>query len=112
MSCGDILFPVQATDYEGVWIRWERRGYERHVRRRPETADWHDEIARTLADPDMVLELVGGGSGYYRRGVLPTKYWNCYLLVIVRWFGALGNIATVFPTDEVKPFKRIVRMKK
>jgi hypothetical protein len=112
VSCGDILYPVQATDYDGAWIRWERRSYETHVRKRPDTADWHDPIGRVLADPELVVELPDGGTGYYRRGVLPQKYGGVYLYVVVRWNGALGDIATAFPTDVVKKFSRVVLMRK
>lgn len=112
VSCGNGLYPFQATDYEGAWIRWERRGYESHVRKRPEIDEWHDAIQQTLADPSVVVELPDGGRGYYRQGVLPTRYGTCYLFVVVRWNGALGDVATAFPTDEIKPFVRILRMSK
>lgn len=112
MSCGDILYPVQAYDYDGAWIRWDRSGYETHVRKRPETVDWHEAIRITLADPELVVDLPDGASGYYRRGVLPHKYEELFLYVVVRWTGALGNIATAFPTDELKKFTRVVRMRK
>ena len=42
VSCGDSLWPVQAYDYDGSWVRLERRSYERHVRKRPETEQWHE----------------------------------------------------------------------
>lgn len=112
MSCGDALNPVQAADFRGVRVHWERRGYETHVRKRPETAGWHDAIARTLAEPEVVAELRDGAWAYYRRGVLPTRYGNLYLLVVVRWHGVLGDIATAFATDRIKSFARLVRVTK
>lgn len=110
MSCGDALYPVQATDFQGAWIRWERRGYETHVHKRLDTADWHPAIQRTLAEPELVAELTGGSWAYYRRGVLPARYGPLYLLVVVRWNGALGDIATAFATDRIKHFTRLVRV--
>jgi len=44
--------------------------------------------------------------------VLPKKYGDLYLYVVVRWTGALGDIATAFPTDAVKKFERVVLMTK
>ena len=111
MSCGDSLWPVQAYDYEGSWIRWERRSYERHVRKRPETVDWHDAIGKTVSEPELVVELEGGSWGYYRRGVLSGKQRNCYLYVIVYWTGALGNIATAFAVLAVEKHEKVLRMR-
>jgi hypothetical protein len=110
VSCGDSLWPVQAYDYEGSWIRWERRAYERHVRKRPETADWHEAIGKTVSDPNLAVELDGGGTGYYRRNVLTGGQRNCFLFVVVYWTGALGNIATAFPVQEVEKYVKVLRM--
>lgn len=96
MTCGDILYPVQTRDYQGAWIRWARESYETHVHKRPETAEWHEAIGKALAGPELVVELPDGAHGYYRRGVLPKKYGGLYLYVVVRWSGALGDIATAF----------------
>lgn len=112
MSCGNAPYPVQATDFRGARIRWERRGYETHVRKRPETAGWHDAIALTLLEPEVVAELAGGAWAYYRRGMLPARYGDLYLFVVVRWNGALGDIATAFATDRIKQFARLVRVNK
>jgi len=112
MSCGNILYPVQAKDYQGAWIRWERSGYEGHVEKRPDTADWHGPIGSTLADPELVVELADGAHGYYLRGVLGPKYGPLYLYVVVRWTGALGDIATAFPTDIVKKHVKVLLMRK
>lgn len=112
MPCGDLLYPFQATDFQGAWIRWERRSYDRHIEKRPEIADWHDRIRHCLAEPEVVAELLGGMWGHYRRGVLPSKYGSLYMFVVVRWTGALGDVATAFPTDKIKPFERLVRVKK
>ena len=59
-----------------------------------------------------MAELRGGSWAYYRRGVLPTAYGDLYLLVVVRWKGALGDIATAFATDRIKQFARLVRLNK
>src|SRR2546430_15839603 len=112
MSCGDVLWPLQARDYQDAWIRWDRAGYERHVAKRPETAGWHQAIGQTLADPDLVVELPGGGTGHYRQGVVTGKQRNCFLYVIVRWYGALGDIATAFPVTKTQPYERLVRFRK
>lgn len=112
MSCGDSLWPVQAHDWEGRWIRWAARGYELHLRKRPQLADWHEAIGRTLADPEVVAELPGGGWSYYRRGVLPKGYGGLYLLVVVRWLGALGDIATAFPVESIRAYDRLVRVRR
>lgn len=107
-----MLYPVQAHDYQGAWIRWAREGYETHVAKRPDTANWHEAIGKTLAAPELVVELGDGAHGYYRRGVLPQKYGPLYLYVVVRWAGAIGDIATAFATDELKRFERVIRMSK
>lgn len=112
MSCGNALYPVQATDFQGASIRWDSHGYETHVRKRPETTAWHEAIGRTLLGPEVVAELRGGAWAYYRRGVLPARYGSLYLLVVVRWNGALGDIATAFATDGIKHFERLVRVNK
>lgn len=57
-----------------------------------------------------MAELRGGAWAYYRRGVLPGRYGSLYLLVVVRWNGALGDIATAFATDRIKQFARLVRV--
>jgi hypothetical protein len=112
MSCGDILWPVQAHDYNGAWIRWERRSYERHIKKRPETAEWHGAIAATVRNPDLVVQLPGGEHGYYRRGVLTGRQSNCYLYVIVRWYGALGDIATTFAVKELQRYEKVIVIRK
>lgn len=112
VSCGSTRYPVQATDFREVRIRWERRGYETHVRKRPETAGWHEAIARTLREPEVVAELRGGAWAYHRRGVLPARHGSLYLLVVVRWHGVLGDIATAFATDRIKHFARLVMVNK
>lgn len=86
--------------------------YETHVLKRPATKDWHDAIARALLEPELVAELPGGAWAYYRRGVLPARYGDLYLFVVVRWNGALGDIATAFATDRIKHFVRLVRVNK
>jgi hypothetical protein len=111
VSCGDSLWPVQAYDYNGSWVRWDRRSYERHIRKRPETENWHDAIAKTLGDPNLAVELPGGGTGYYRRDVLSGKQRTCSLYVIVYWTGALGNIATAFPVLVVEKYDKVLRMR-
>lgn len=110
MSCGNTLYPVEATDFRGARVRLERRGYETHVQKRPDTAAWHDAIGRTLLEPEVVAELRGGAWAYYRQGVLPARYGNLYLLVVVRWNGVPGDIATAFATDRIKRFARLVRV--
>jgi len=44
--------------------------------------------------------------------VFPAAYGDLYLLVVVRWNGALGDIATAFATDRIKHFARLVRVKR
>ena len=82
------------------------------MKKRPQIAGWHAQIGATLSDPELVVELPGGGTGYYRRGLLGGQQANCYLFVVVRWYGALGDIATAFPVLEIQPYEKVLRMKK
>jgi hypothetical protein len=107
-----MVDPVQARDFRGASVTWRWHGYERHLKKRPEIADWHAAIGKTLSEPEVVAEFGDRAWGYYRRSVLPRKYGDLYLLVVVRWIGAQGEIATAFPTDRIKPFEHLVQVRK
>ena len=97
------LFAYRTRDYRGAWVRWATPAYRLHQRTRSEIADWHAAMETTLTDPGLVASAPGGKWIYYRLGVLPEHYGECYLAVVVRWNGAFGDIASAFAVDEVMP---------
>jgi hypothetical protein len=115
VSCGNSLFPVEARDWQGKWLRWDARSYNSHIGR-PERAyviGLHPQIAVAVSDPDNVWELDGGGWDYLRDNLLTDEFTKCRLVVYVEWNGDVGEIRTVFAMRRRfrQDYKRLVHMR-
>ncbi len=72
--------------------------YERHLPKHPEMAEYLEEAAEAVVDPDVVLEEDDGSLVSYRMGLGRDKFEKCFVVVPVHYsktfWGEIGEVAT------------------
>lgn len=94
----------QVKDRHGRLVRLRASVYYGHLPNRPEMAEYIQEAAQTVADPDHELEddeAEGICIVYYRLGLGRDKFAKCFIAVPVYYsrtllWGEVGEVATFY----------------
>jgi len=97
---------INTVDRFGRAVRYRRTVYERHLPDRPEMADYLEEAANTINDPDLEYqeEPDNGEFGirvYYKDGLGRGQFEKCLLKVPVHYDHIGGEVATFHFTRRV-----------
>ena len=89
-------------DYRGRKIRLTDERLN-HIREHPEIVGMLNEISRTLADPQEVVQSLGDPEAHlYYRFYFGTRVGDKYFCVVVKVMGEDAFVLTAYLTDTIK----------